>query len=88
MNVPEFNIRVECHDACRTGEWPRRFFLGDRQIDIVEIIDRWLGPDHVYVKVRGDDHCVYILHQDVSANRWALKMYDSGKREEYRLSST
>ncbi|MEN8261601.1 MAG: hypothetical protein ABFS02_13710 [Pseudomonadota bacterium] len=88
MNDPDSDIRVECQDAYRKGDLPRRFFLGDRRIEIVEIIDRWLASDHAYIKVRGDDDCVYILHQDVSANRWSLKMYDSGKREEYRLSST
>lgn len=82
------DIRVECQDGYRKGDLPRRFFLGDRRIEIVEVIDRWLAADHIYIKVRGDDDCVYILHQDVPANRWSLKMYDSGKHAEYRLSST
>jgi hypothetical protein len=36
-------IRVECYDGYRGEESPRRFFLNQRQIDVVDILDRWLA---------------------------------------------
>ena len=47
-----------------------------RMIEIVEIIDAWLAPDHRYFKVRGDNGACYILRHDVPAARWELTMYD------------
>lgn len=79
-------IRVECYAGYRGEESPRRFFLGDRAVEVVEIIDRWLGPEHRYFKLRGDDGGVYILRHDTGQQRWELTLYDSGARDP--LSST
>ena len=70
------NIRVECYAGYRADESPLRFFLGDRKIETVEIIDRWVGQDHRYFKVKGDDGAVYILRHDIPADRWELTMFD------------
>jgi len=48
-------IRVECYAGHRGEEAPQRFFLGERRIEVAEIVDRWLDPAHRYFKVRGDD---------------------------------
>ena len=82
------NVRVECYAGTRAEESPRRFFIGQRQIDVTEIIDRWLDPDHRYFKVRGDDNGIYILRYDSSADHWEMVLFDSGTRDETRLSST
>jgi hypothetical protein len=81
-------IRVECHAGYRGEETPRSFFIGERGIQVTEIIDRWLDPDHRYFKVRGDDGGIYILRHDVSDAVWELMLYDSGTRGDTRLSST
>ena len=81
-------VRVECYAGHRAEESPRRFFIGKRQIEVREIIDRWLEPDHRYFKVRGDDHGVYILRYDARADRWDMILFDSGMRDDTRLSST
>jgi hypothetical protein len=57
-------------------------------VAVTEIIDRWLDPGHRYFKLRGDDGGVYLLRQDTFEDRWELILYDSGRREETRLSST
>jgi hypothetical protein len=85
---PASRIRVECYAGYRGEEEPRRLFLGRRGIDIREILDRWLEPDHRYFKVRGDDGAVYILRHDVAGGRWDMTLFDSGQRDETRLSST
>jgi hypothetical protein len=74
---PAFALRVECYAGYRGEETPRRFFLGSREIGVVEIIDRWLAPDHRYFKVRGDDRGLYILRHDTMRDQWELTLYDS-----------
>jgi hypothetical protein len=65
MTETTTTIRVECYAGHRGEESPRRFFLGERAIEVVDIVDRWLDPAHRYFKVRGDDGGVYILRHDV-----------------------
>jgi hypothetical protein len=71
------DIRVDCHAGYRGEETPRRFFLGSREVDVVEVLDRWLSPDHRYFKVLGGDGDVYILRHDMLADRWELTMFES-----------
>ncbi len=68
-------IRVECYAGHRGEETPRRLWLGDRAVEVVEILDRWLAPDHRYFKVRGDDGNVYILRHDPGTDRWEMTMF-------------
>ena len=73
---PEFPaVEVECHAGYRGEETPRRFRLGDRQIEIAEIVDRWLGPDHRYFKVHDMQGDLYILRNDVLPQKWELTMF-------------
>ncbi len=81
-------LRVECHAGYRAEESPRRFFIGRRAIAVTEILDRWLDPDHSYFKLRGDDSGVYILRYDRGRDSWEMVLFDSGTRDETRLSST
>ena len=81
-------IQVDCYAGHRADEEPRRFYIGEREINVNEIIDRWLDPTHRYFKVRGNDNDIYILRQDVGSDTWEMTLFDSGKRESTRLSST
>jgi hypothetical protein len=81
-------IHVECYAGHRADEEPRRFNIGEREIAIDEVIDRWLDPGHRYFKVRGSDGGIYLLRHDTGDDTWDLTMYDSGTRDETRLSST
>jgi hypothetical protein len=65
-------ITVECYAGYRGEETPRRFRLGERSVDVREVLDQWLAPDHRYFKVRGDDGEVYILRHDTGVDRWEL----------------
>ena len=58
-------------------ESPRRFHIGTRTIEVIEVIDRWLSPEHRYFKVLGNDEGIYILRYDTLANRWELTLYDA-----------
>lgn len=71
-------IRVECHAGYRGEETPRRFSLGTRRVEVVEVFDRWLAPDHRYFKLLGDDGATYILRHDLETLRWELTLFVSG----------
>lgn len=65
-----------------------RFYLGERCVEATEVLDRWLDPAHRYFKLLGDDNGVYILRHSTSEDAWELTLFDSGTRQETRLSST
>jgi hypothetical protein len=81
-------LRVECYDGHRADVAPVRFFIGQRAIEVREIIDRWLDPAHSYFKLRGEDDGIYILRHDQAADAWEMILFDSDTRQETRLSST
>ncbi len=80
--------RVACHTGYRTEEYPQHFYIGQRRIEVDEIIDRWLDPNYSYFKLRGDDGGIYILQYQPASDCWKLIMYDSGANETTRLSSS
>lgn len=69
------DVRVDCYAGYRGEETPRRFRLGNRSIDVVKILDRWLAPDHRYFKLIGNDNSLYILRHDTENFRWELTFY-------------
>lgn len=71
-------VRVECYAGHRGEQEPRRLFVGERGIEVEEILDRWLAPDHRYFKLRGDDGGIYILRHDGVQDRWELAVYERG----------
>lgn len=79
MPTGEFRLHVECYSGCRGEETPRRFRLGGRLIEVAAVLDRWLGPDHRYFKVRGDDDAIYILRRDEVKGMWELTFFSEEK---------
>jgi len=72
-DAPAFTVvAVECYAGYRGEETPRRFTVAGCQIGIAEIVDRWLAPDHRYFKVQDTQGDLYILRNDVAADRWEL----------------
>ena len=88
MNTAPLTIRVECDADYQGEQTPRRFFMADKAIEIEEVIDRWLAPEYHYFKVRAGDNDIYILRHDLLAQRWELTMFQSGKYDDSRLSSS
>jgi hypothetical protein len=68
-------IRVECYAGYRGEETPRRFWLGAKKIEVQDVLDRWMAPDHRYFKVLGHDKAVYILRHDAISWDWELTFY-------------
>ena len=74
----EFAIRVEAGADGRGEPTPRRFYLGTRRIEVAEVLDRWLGSDRSYYKLRAVDGDVYILLHERGMDRWELTLFSSG----------
>lgn len=66
------SIRAECHAGYRGEEEPRAFVLGERRFEVLEIVDRWLAPEHRYFKVRVDDGRTFVLRHDERSDHWEL----------------
>jgi hypothetical protein len=71
-------LRVECYAGYRGEETPRRLSIGGRDVRVVEVLDRWLAPDHRYFKLKGDDGDTYIVRHDTEADRWELTLFERG----------
>jgi hypothetical protein len=84
---PEFPaLEVECYAGYRGEETPRRFRLGERQIEIAEVLDSWLAPEHRYFKVRDAEGDLYILRHDTSTQHWELTLFRRGACREQGLA--
>ena len=71
-------IRVKCYAGYRGEETPQLFFINQRKVAVVDILDRWLAPDHRYFKIRGDDQATYIIRHEVITGQWELTLFDGG----------
>jgi hypothetical protein len=71
-------LKVECYAGYRGDEEPRAFALGERRLDVQEILDRWVAPDHRYFKVAASDGDTYILRHDDASGEWTLGAYRRG----------
>lgn len=69
---------VECYAGHRGEETPRALVIGERRVEVVEILDQWLAPDHRYFKVKGDDRRTYLVRHDVTTDVWELTMFVRG----------
>jgi hypothetical protein len=69
-------VEVECYAGYRADETPRALRMGARRILVVEVVDRWLGPDHRYFKLRGDDGATYIVRHDTERDDWQLTVFE------------
>lgn len=65
-------IRVECYAGYRGEQEPRAFTLGERRFEVLEIVDRWLAPEHRYFKVKADDGRMLVLRHDTASGDWEL----------------
>jgi hypothetical protein len=69
------HIPVELHADHRGSAILRRLYFDGRQIDVVETLDQWYGPDYRYIKVKGHDGGLYILRFDETQAEWELTMF-------------
>ena len=70
-------IRVNCYAGYRGEETPRYIKMADHTIEVIEVMDRWLAPDHRYFKLLGDDGATYIIRHDSLSEQWELVFYQA-----------
>ena len=75
-------IDVDCYAGSRGEETPRRFRLGQREIEITDVVDCWLTPDHRYFRVQDAQGDRYVLRHDVGGDRWELTSVRHGPNDE------
>lgn len=69
------DLKVDCHAGYRGEETPRRLEIDGRRVEVVEVVDRWYGPDHRYFELLGDDGATYLLRHDEREDRWELTTF-------------
>jgi len=73
------HIQVECHAGYGGEETPRLIRMATYKVEIREIVDRWLSPNHRYFKILGSDEATYIIRHDIENWQWELVFYQSGE---------
>lgn len=72
---------MELHVECRPNQQgdlePTEFVLGERTIQVMEILDRWIAVDHSYFKIKGSDSFIYLLRFAPSGKRWELTLFQA-----------
>lgn len=71
-------VDVECHAGYRGEETPRRFRHADQVVEVHEVVDRWLAPDHRYFKVKTAAGEICLLRHDVTSGGWELTVFERG----------
>jgi len=73
---PRVIVQVECFTDHRGEEVPRAFVVGDRRIEVLEVLDCWPGRDHRYFKLRGSEGGLYILRHDTPSGEWEITLFE------------
>ena len=60
---------------------PQRLHFDGHQVDVLETLDQWYGPDYRYVKARGTGGGLYILRLDERQAAWELTMFKSARAQ-------
>ena len=70
-------LHVECR-VDPTGPVPLRFGWPGALREVEEIVDRWLGQDYSYFRVRTRDGALTILRHDERSGSWQISVFDAG----------
>lgn len=74
MTEMHVEVEVSAYAGYRGEEAPQCFYLQDRKVEVVRIVDRWLSPGQRYFKIIGDDKNTYVLRYNISKNQWELSV--------------
>ena len=68
-------LQVECRTD-EGGAVPVRFGHPGATQEVAEVMDRWLGGDHRYYRVRTKDGGLFILRYDERDNSWHISVFE------------
>jgi hypothetical protein len=60
---------------------PQRLHFDGHQVDVLETLDQWYGPDYRYIKARATDGGMYILRLDEHSAECELAMFKSARAQ-------
>lgn len=72
-------IKVECYSGYKGEQYPQRFALGERVLDVMAVEDQWYSPSCQYFRVQASDGNIYVLRYDREKDRWSLDAYRSNQ---------
>ncbi len=69
---------VQCYAGYKGEQRPQRFLLGERWLEVEEILKEWREPTAVFFRVRVSDGRIYVLRRGVDAtpNTWSIEFVD------------
>ena len=68
-------IKVDCYAGYKGEQYPQRFTLRERILEVEEVEDQWYSPSSQYFRVRASDGNIYILRHDQEPDRWGLDAF-------------
>lgn len=72
-------VEVECYAGYKADERPVRFYLGEREYRVAEVVDQWYSPGATYFRVRAEDGNLYVLRHTVDpTDEWTLESFRRG----------
>lgn len=73
------DLKVECYSGYKGEQYPQRFLLGERFLEVKVIEDQWYSPSSQYFRVQASDGNIYVLRHDQEQERWNLEAYRSNQ---------
>ena len=70
-------LRVSTHSGYKADERPVAFTLGERTLQVREVVDRWYGEEHAYFKLLAEDGNLYLVRHDTVTDEWELVMFEA-----------
>jgi hypothetical protein len=70
-------MQIQVERCADNLEMPVRIRFDGREVEIVENVDQWYGPDYCYFKIKGSEGNLYILRFDEGRAEWQLMMFQT-----------
>lgn len=67
-------VEVVAYSGFKADERPLKFILAGREYQVIDLLDKWYGPDGTWFKVRADDDGEYILKLNPTTG-WTLESF-------------
>lgn len=68
-------VKVDAYSGHTANERPLRFTLGERTVEVIDVLDRWYGETERYFRVSGDDGNTYVLKYIEREDQWELASF-------------